>query len=343
MANRLVAWVLAVATSLSLAAPVVAAPLTHAECQTVLDGVDKALDHDPFPVAVSKMRSELKQHRTEYLELTDPDALSVRLTEDLRRASGDLHLNVIYEAAQAGAPMPASPEADAIRSAAAAYGFADVRHLPGNVGYLDLRSLSPGPKAEAYVAGAMTLLGQAQALIIDLRKNHGGQPEVVDLLMGRVLGHRELLLRVHEREPDGRFRVEERYSTVPPDGFHFDAPVFVLTSHATFSAGEELAYDLQSLRHAIVVGETSGGGANPGDVFSVAPGFDIFVPTGYVEGAATQSNWEGVGVKPDVPVPADQALVTAYELALKGIAPTNPRASAALTDVAGALKSSVQF
>ena len=97
------------------------------------------------------------------------------------------------------------------------------------------------------------------------------------------------------------------------------------------------------LRRATVVGETTGGGANPGDVFPVSPGFDIFVPTGYVEGVTTHKNWEGVGVQPDILVPADQALAKAYELALKGIAPANPRASAALADIDAALRSSVQF
>jgi C-terminal processing protease CtpA/Prc len=151
------------------------------------------------------------------------------------------------------------------------------------------------------------------------------------------------MFRVHEREAHGSFRIEKWYATAPPDGFHFDAPVFILTSHATFSAAEELAYVLQSLRRATVVGETTGGGANPGDVFPVSPGFDIFVPTGYVEGVTTHKNWEGVGVQPDILVPADQALAKAYELALKGIAPANPRASAALADIDAALRSSVQF
>jgi C-terminal processing protease CtpA/Prc len=139
---------------------------------------------------------------------------------------------------------------------------------------------------------------------------------------------------------DGRFRIEDRYATKPPDGSRFDAPVFILTSRATAKAAEELDYDRQTLRHATVVGETTAGLANPYGVFPAAPGFSIVLPTGFVEGAATHGNWEGAGVKPDVATPACEALAMAYELALKDLKPGNPRDRAAID---AALRSSVQF
>jgi C-terminal processing protease CtpA/Prc len=98
--------------------------------------------------------------------------------------------------------------------------------------------------------------------------------------------------------------------------------VYVLTSHVTFSGSEELAYDLKVLKRATIVGEVTGGGANPGDVFPLPNSFSIFVPTGRAVNPITKTNWEGVGVQPDVAVAADKALDMAHYLALKKLHPT---------------------
>jgi len=47
--------------------------------------------------------------------------------------------------------------------------------------------------------------------------------------------------------------------------------VYVLTSAVTFSGGEQLSYDLQQLGRATIVGETTRGGANPREGFTVHP------------------------------------------------------------------------
>lgn len=62
-----------------------------------------------------------------------------------------------------------------------------------------------------------------------------------------------------------------------------------------------------------------GGGANPGDIFRIDEKFSIFIPTGRAINPITKTNWEGVGVKPDVQVSRSQALSIAQELALEKI------------------------
>ncbi len=56
--------------------------------------------------------------------------------------------------------------------------------------------------------------------------------------------------------------------TVRGPRFGADKPVYVLRSQRTFSAAEEFTYNLQSLKRATIVGETTGGGAHPGGAFS---------------------------------------------------------------------------
>ena len=45
--------------------------------------------------------------------------------------------------------------------------------------------------------------------------------------------------------------------------------------------------------------------------------FAVFVPSGRAINPITKTNWEGTGVTPDIAVPADQALKTAYLDALE--------------------------
>jgi len=86
------------------------------------------------------------------------------------------------------------------------------------------------------------------------------------------------------------------------------------TSARTFSGGEELAYDLQALGRGRVVGEVSGGGAHPRRAFDLSDTLQVHVPVARSVNAVTGTNWEGVGVQPDVPCPADKALDVALEL-----------------------------
>jgi hypothetical protein len=70
------------------------------------------------------------------------------------------------------------------------------------------------------------------------------------------------------------------------------------------------------LKRGTLVGETTGGGANPGSTHRLDDHFNIFVPDARARNPITMTNWEGTGVVPDVAVPADRALVTAYGMAL---------------------------
>src|SRR5206468_11911867 len=93
-----------------------------------------------------------------------------------------------------------------------------------------------------------------------------------------------------------------------------------LTSGRTFSAAEEFTNNLKTLKRATIVGETTGGGANPGGMERLSDHFGAFVPNGRAINPVTQTNWEGTGVAPDIAVAADQALAAAYRAALGKLA-----------------------
>jgi C-terminal processing protease CtpA/Prc len=94
----------------------------------------------------------------------------------------------------------------------------------------------------------------------------------------------------------------------------------VLTSHQTFSGAEEFTNNLKVLKRATVVGEVTGGGAHPVTGHRIDDRFTIGVPFARAINPVTKTNWEGVGVEPDVKVPEAEALTTAQALAAKEIA-----------------------
>jgi hypothetical protein len=98
-------------------------------------------------------------------------------------------------------------------------------------------------------------------------------------------------------------------------GYGEDKPVFVLTSQQTFSGGEELAYDLQSLQRAVLVGEVTGGGANPARGVPLGDSFVAGIPFAHPVNPFTNANWEGVGVQPDLAAPAERAFDVALDAA----------------------------
>jgi hypothetical protein len=162
----------------------------------------------------------------------------------------------------------------------------------------------------------MAGLADTRALIVDLRRNGGGTPQAEVYLTSYLLDPAKPVAvnRFVWRNPNTEtFRTEEFMSSPTPYSYR-DKPVYVLTSARTFSGGEAVAYDMQALKLATIVGETTGGGANPGGGMPLTPDFGVFMPAGRGENPTTGTNWEGVGVKPDVAVPAADALKTALGL-----------------------------
>ena len=250
-----------------------------------------------------------------YDEIVQPWAFAERLTADLQAVANDKHMRV---SARGPAPVPVAatggpPPGPPPRSEA---GVTRSDRLPGNIGYIEVVAL-PGLDAfKAPVDKAMAGLADTRALIVDLRRNGGGTPQAEVYLTSSLLDPAKAVAvnKFVWRNPNTEtFRTEEFMSSPTPYWYR-DKPVYVLTSARTFSGGEAVAYDMQALKLATIVGETTGGGANPGGTAPLTPDFAMFVPGGRGENPTTGTNWEGVGVKPDVAVPAADALKVALGL-----------------------------
>ena len=173
--------------------------------------------------------------------------------------------------------------------------------------------------AREALASAMRKVADTRALIIDLRRHRGGSPDTVAFASSYLFGDTPVHLNSIYRRTDDSTADFHTDPGVPGPRFGPDKPVFVLTGAPTFSAGEEFAYDLQTQKRATLIGETTGGGANPGAVHPLPLGLTIFVSNGRAINPVTGTNWEGVGVKPEIAVPVAEAFAVAYRKALEGI------------------------
>ncbi len=243
-----------------------------------------------------------------YAGEADPDRFAARLTGQLRAITRDSHVRVIHGSPFGDRPAPAGPE-DA--------GF-ELRRLDGDVGYIRLKRFVPPDVFDPAADDAMRALSDTAALIVDMRDNGGGHPASVAYLVsffldpGRRVHINDLIWR---NRATATFRTESFWSTPTP--VHYQKPVFVLVGPATYSAGEEFAYDLQALKRATVVGARTRGGANPGGLTELGAGLFVVVPTGRAENPITGGNWEGEGVRPDVEAAPEDARNAALALALQ--------------------------
>jgi hypothetical protein len=156
----------------------------------------------------------------------------------------------------------------------------------------------------------MTALAGSKVLIFDLRRNGGGSPASVAYLVSFMTpADKPTHINDVVRRKAGTLEFDRQIYNSQATPVRFaGVPAFVLTSPRTFSGGEEFSYDLQALKLATLVGEVTGGGANPTGGVPLSDDLGASVPYGRAENPVTKTNWEGLGVKPDIVVPAAEAL-----------------------------------
>jgi hypothetical protein len=194
------------------------------------------------------------------------------------------------------------------------FGWIRVEWLKGNIGYLDLRAFCPLDVSRKKIVAAMSLLSHMDAIIVDLRSEvMGGRPETVQYICSYFFDKPTLLETTYFRKDD---ITEEWWTLENVEGERMpDVPLYILTDKDVFSAGESFAYNLQALKRATVIGEITEGGAHITMPFRISDVFEAKIPWGRAINPTTGTNWEGVGVIPDIEVDPDDALDVALEKA----------------------------
>jgi C-terminal processing protease CtpA/Prc len=281
---------------------------------------------------VSKINTYYKSGR--YDTIKTGRQYADKLTQDLYEVSRDKHLSVEYvnavqsEEGEANKAKRIKNEMDF--RADVNHGFDKIEMLPGNIGLLELRGFLPIDETAAKIDAAMSLLTDADALIIDLRYNRGGHPATVQYFASYLLDSKPVLFNTLKwrssagnqpvkvtRKAIGPGQEHQSWTLAAVPGPRYDKkPVYLLIGEMTASGGESFAYSLQALKRATIVGGTSAGAANPGGTDPLTSNFQVFIARGRPTNPITQASWEGVGVKPDVESSWENTLKVAYLQAL---------------------------
>jgi len=292
-----------------------------------------------FPDKAQQAESVLRQQQREgkYDGITDGKQLAKQLSDDIDGVIHDKHMLVNASARpvppdDAVPPPPQTraewekqvPPAVLERVLASNLGVEKVDHLSSNIGYLQISSFGPVFLVSGKFAAAMNELADTDGLIIDLRNNGGGGGDSVSLLISYFVDERTRLNDTWERATG----ITTQYWTQDKlDGKRYGGkkPVLILAGPNTKSAAESFAYQMQALKRATVIGERTWGGANASRPYRLSEHFVVFIPSRRSISPITHTNWEGVGVTPDVAAKVDDALAAARDLMQRQLSGGAPR------------------
>jgi C-terminal processing protease CtpA/Prc len=300
-------------------------PLSVSGKQQLMDTLIRHLvDGYVFEDAGIQMGKALKifQKGRSFAQINSFQGFADSLNTQFLRISNDKHLRLLYS--YDTVPVQSEQEVsfpDFIKQFAVNnnYGFNKLEILQGNIGYMNILGFFPFDEARDNAIAAFHFVENTAALIIDLRQNNGGESNINNFVISYFFGPQPVnFLSTRFRKNN---RIEQFWSAYYlPGKRYLNKPVYVLTSPQTFSAGEAMAFVLQSLTKATVVGERTGGGANMCDLVRLNAYLVLNLPVASPAGLVSEKNWEGRGVIPDLEIAQGRALDAAHSAALKVLA-----------------------
>jgi len=298
-------------------------PLTaQMRAQIVAGLADQLTQHyvypDDAPDIVAGVQKALADG--DYDQLTEPNDFARQLSTDLVRITQDQHFSVAYlPETDSETLFENDDEAIARR---ANFGFERLEILPGNIGYIRFDYFPDPEVAYPLLTSAIGFVENTDALIFDLRYNNGGYLETAQFLASHLFSSEkdQALFRYFYNDDGQTIRRSQWVMAAIPGKRRPDVPVYVLTSSTSFSAAEWMAFSLQELERATIVGQQTTGAAHPVDRFRIDDRFVVQLPIGKIFGPVSGKDFEGSGVAPDRLVESHAALETAYALALNAIA-----------------------
>jgi len=289
--------------------------ISRAQRALAIDSVvAKLVGNYVFPEVAERVADSLRARRARgvYDDYTNEISFAHRLNGDLLELGRDRQIAVEYAwRVPLPPPVPTPP-------AMLHCGLEPARVLKDSVGYVKFYGFrEPERDCGHEVSQVMNSVAGTRALIIDLRENGGGSSSMMAYLAAYLVSGCTHLEDVWDRRTG---RANQIWTTdgLPGPAFGGRKPLYILTSLRTFSAAEGLAYALKTLRRATIVGETTGGGAHITALGQIGEHLLVRVPVARAVNPITGTNWQAVGVKPDVSVRASEALAVTQRLIRQG-------------------------
>ncbi|MBI5705607.1 MAG: S41 family peptidase [Armatimonadetes bacterium] len=319
-----------VAISLAVLAALARADLTASDKTEVVNRLGKEMIERYVVKAKGQAVADMLNENLKkgaYDSITDGAAFAKALGDHINAICGDAHLRVRYSPSvlpqrkEVSQPSAEEIAAQKRQTKLTNAGFEEVKRLGGNLGYIRFFGFFSPEDAARPIQAAMDFVKDTDALIFDIRDNGGGDPRTVNLLCSYLFDKpthiNDILFRRGEKT------TTEKFVTRAVKGAKYlNKPIYVLVSKRTGSGAEEFAYDLQNQKRAVILGENTWGGANPGGTVRLNDHFSAFIPVGMARNPITGTNWEGTGVTPDVKISPKDALKEAQILAIKKLLET---------------------
>lgn len=247
-----------------------------------------------------------------YGKLQTRSELAEMIRADMEKAHLDRHMGIMYNPEFEKMLLTVLPdslqkkenEMELAEEQSHNFYFVKTEFLPGNIGYVRWDGFSEFTKeAQPVYDAAFRFVSNARALIIDMRYNGGGSPDMVNTLLNYFFDKRLPMNHIISHTRD----TMKNYTDPKATSFKLTMPVYILTGKRTFSGAEDFTYAMKVAKRAIIVGDTTGGGAHPTGSTPLGQGFVLRIPNARSYHEITGTNWEGTGVYPDVAVAGTDA------------------------------------
>ncbi|WP_343744162.1 S41 family peptidase [Chitinophaga sp.] len=280
--------------------------VTPAEKQAVIRQAAQLLEqHYVYPDKGKTLAAALLQQEKQLAQGTDSVHVFARaVTGLLRKTVKDGHVFLRYnpemikelKAPPAKGDSAKDPFHYDERAVNMNFGFTEVKILPGAVGYIRLSEINLSPNSVDILEAAMVFVQHTKALVLDLRDNGGGGSAVGLVLEGYFVKDGTPLLEVKSRDGKNELMKAQALSGIKP----YEKPLYILVNDHTASAAEAIAFELQHLKRAVIVGQRSAGGAHMNEVYPANDRFLLSVSVAAPVFPGTDHSWELTGVQPDI-------------------------------------------
>jgi C-terminal processing protease CtpA/Prc len=286
----------------------------------IINQIIKLLDSNYiFPGVGIKMINHLVQNESKYQSLikSNEEKFAIDATKNLREICKDKHLEIIFDKKLQSKLKNDGDYSDEtkLKFRQNNFGFKKIEIFDGNIGYFKLDQFIEIKQSKKVAEATMRFISNTKAVIIDLRDNQGGTMCLIKLLSSYFFSPTPIHLNSFIWFPTSE--ETESWTHEKINGKRLiNTPLYILTSHKTFSAAEEFAYNLQNLNRATIIGETTAGGAHPVASEILSKNLFFSIPSGRSINPITNTNWEGTGVIPNIKCKAEDALEKAKKLAI---------------------------
>jgi carboxyl-terminal processing protease len=175
--------------------------------------------------------------------------------------------------------------------------------LTGNVGYFHFNKFSDIEKSSEVVDEILDNFKDAKGIIIDVRRNGGGDDLVGKAIADRFTDKKRLYMTVQDKNGPGHedFAEPVEWYVEPGGPYQFTKPVILLTDFTSGSAAENFALAMRVLPHATIVGDFTAGCFADADAAKLPNGWYFSLSINLFKDR-NGFCWEGIGVPPDLRV-----------------------------------------